>query len=50
MLLETKKFQTNHQGNDADSDEPLPCWNLKKEWNFKCKSWIKNSSTAALPN
>ena len=25
----------------ALTDEPLPCWKPKKEWKFKCKSWIK---------
>ena len=23
------------------TDEPLLCWKSKKEWKFKCKSWIK---------
>ena len=23
------------------TDEPLPCLKPKKEWEFKCKSWIK---------
>ena len=23
------------------TDEPLPCWKLKKEWKFKSKSWVK---------
>ena len=30
----------------ALTDEPLPCWNLKK---YESKYWIKNSSTAASP-
>ena len=33
----------------ALTDEPLPCWKSKKEWKFKCKYWIKNSSTATSP-
>ena len=50
-----KHFKPVANGNVADSgmialiDEPLPCWKLKKEWKFKCKSWIKKSSTAAFP-
>ena len=23
------------------TEEPFPCWKPKKEWEFKCKSWIK---------
>ena len=44
-----------NNGNVADrsmivlTDEPLLCWKTKKVWKFKCKSWIKNSSTAASP-
>ena len=47
MLLKTKKFKPIANGNVADSgmialiDEPFPCWKPKKEWKFKCKSWIK---------
>ena len=47
MLLQTKKFKPIANGNVADSgmialtDKPLPCWKPKKEWKFKCKSWIK---------
>ena len=50
-----KHFKPIANGNVADSsmialtDESLPCWKPKKEWKFKCKSWIKNSSTAASP-
>ena len=47
-----KHFKPINNGNSsviALTDEPLPCWKPKKEWNFKCKSWIKNSSTAASP-
>ena len=50
-----KHFKPIANGNVADSrmialtDEPLPCWKPKKEWKFKCKSWIKNLSTAASP-
>ena len=42
-----KHFKPIANGNVADSrmialtDEPLPCWKPKKEWKFKCKSWIK---------
>ena len=42
-----KHFKPIANGNVADSrmialtDEPLPCWKPKKEWNFKCKSLIK---------
>ena len=42
-----KHFKLIMNGNIADSgkialtDVPLPCWKPKKEWNFKCKSWIK---------
>ena len=25
----------------ALTEEPLPSWKPKKEWNFKCKYWIK---------
>ena len=55
MLLQTKKFKPIANGNAADSgmialiDEPLPYWKTKKEWKFKCKSWIKKSSTVASP-
>ena len=50
-----KHFKPIANDNVADSrmialtDESLPCWKPKKEWKFKCKSWIKkNSSTAAM--
>ena len=42
-----KHFKPIADGNVADSsmialtDESLPCWKPKKEWKFKCKSWIK---------
>ena len=42
-----KHFKPIANGNVADSsmialtDESLPCWKPKKEWKFKCKSWIK---------
>ena len=48
-------FKPITNGNVADSgmiavtEEPLSRWKPKKEWKFKCKSWIKNSSTAASP-
>ena len=32
----------------ALTDKPLLCWKPKKEWKYKCKSWI-NSSIAASP-
>ena len=32
----------------ALTDESLPCWKPKKEWKFKCKSWIKKSAAAML--
>ena len=44
-----KHFKPIANGNVADSgmialtDERLPFWKPKKEWKFKCKSWIKNS-------
>ena len=50
----TTPFPTAN-GNAADSDmialieKPLPCRKPKKEWKFNCRSWIKNSSTAASP-
>ena len=30
------------------TDEPLPCWKPKKEWKFKCKSWIKKTHQLLL--
>ena len=42
-----KNFKPIANGNHAESCmialiyESLPCWKPKKEWNFKCKSWIK---------
>ena len=54
-ITNKQKFKSIANGNAADSsmialtDEPLPCWKPKKEWKFKCKSWIKNSSSAASP-
>ena len=50
-----KHFKPMVNGNVADSsmmvliEEGLPYRKPKKEWKFKCKSWIKNSSTAASP-
>ena len=50
-----KYFKPIAKGNVADSglialtDEPLLCREPKKEWKFKCKSWIKNLSTAGSP-
>ena len=50
----TTHFPTAN-GNAADSDtialigKPRPCRKPKKEWKFNCRSWIKNSSTAASP-
>ena len=47
MLLKTKNFKPVAKGNVADSgmialtDESLPCWKPKRQWKFKCKSWIK---------
>ena len=41
-----KHFKPIANGNAADirmialADDPLLCWNPKKEWKFKCKSWI----------
>ena len=51
-----KHFKPITNGNVADSgmialtDESLPCWKPKKEWKFKCKSWIKKTHqlTAAM--
>ena len=48
-----KYFKPIAEGNVTDSGmtalfgKPFPCWKPKNEWKFKCKSWIKNSSTAA---
>ena len=42
-----KHFKPIANGHVADSgmialtDEPLPCRKPKKEWKFKCKSWMK---------
>ena len=42
-----KHFKPIANGNVGDSgtialtDEPLSWWKPKKEWKFKCKSWIK---------
>ena len=42
-----KHFKPIANGNVADSgtisltDEPILFWKPKKEWKFKCKSWIK---------
>ena len=30
------------------TDKPLPCWTFKKEWKFKCKSWIKKTHRLLL--
>ena len=49
MLLESIA-----NGNVADSDmitltdEPISCWKPKKEWKFKCKSWIKKTNQLLL--
>ena len=49
MLLESIA-----NGNVADSDmitltdEPIWCWKPKKEWKFKCKSWIKKTNQLLL--
>ena len=55
-IKKPKKFKPLANGNAADSsmialtDKSLSCWKPKKEWKFKCKSWIKkNSSTAVSP-
>ena len=54
MLLQTKKFKPITNGKAADSsmialtDKPLPCWKPKKEWKFKCKSWIKKTHQLLL--
>ena len=46
-ITNQKKIKPIANGDAADSsmialtDEPLPCWKPKKEWKFKCKSWIK---------
>ena len=51
-ITNQKHFKPIANGNSrmiAWTDGPLPCWKPKKEWKFKCKSWIKkNSSTAAM--
>ena len=50
-----KHFKPIANGNVAKSgmilltEEWLWCWKSKKEWKFKCKSWIKISWTAASP-
>ena len=60
MLLEKnairnqKHFKPIANGNVADSgmialtDESLPCRKPKKEWKFKCKSWIKKTHQLLL--
>ena len=46
-ITNQKNYKPIANGTTADStmialtDEPLPCWKPKKEWKFKCKSWIK---------
>ena len=49
-----KHFKPIANGNVADSgmialtDESLPCRKPKKEWKFKCKSWIKKTHQLLL--
>ena len=49
-----KYFKPIANGNVADSsmialtDESVPCWKPKKEWKFKCKSWIKKTHQLLL--
>ena len=49
-----KHFKSISNGNVDDismitlTGEPLPCWKSKKEWKFKCKSWIKKTHQLLL--
>ena len=47
-------IRNQNLSNTADSvmivlpEEPLPCRKAKKEWKFKCKSWIKKLLNCCL--
>ena len=49
-----KKCKPIANGNVADNgmialtDKPLSCWKPRKEWKFRCKSWIKKTHQLLL--
>ena len=43
-----KRFNTADSGMIVLTKEPLPCRKAKKEWKFKCKSWIRKLLNCCL--